>query len=226
MQATTISTEITFRSKRERSRIRRAALAGIIGPLLFTTVFLAQQAFRRAEYDPIAEPVSALEAGPNGWVQQINFLVFAALLLLFAIGLHRGIDRTRYGILGPAFLGVASIGLVLAAAYPLREDAAGVTYDTGGHFVAGITFFLSTALSMFVLSRRLAKDPHFGVLATYTAVCGVLALLGFVVAGRFAIPDDAPLHDWAGLLQRIVILAVTFPCLVALGIRLLSKTRD
>jgi hypothetical membrane protein len=226
MQATTISTEITSRSKRERSRIRRAALAGIIGPLLFTTVFLAQQAFRRAEYDPIAEPVSALEAGPNGWVQQINFLVFAALLLLFAIGLHRGIDRTRYGILGPAFLGVASIGLVLAAAFPLREDAAGVTYDPGGHFVAGITFFLSTALSMLVLSRRLAKDPHFRVLATYTAVCGVLALLGFVVRGRFAIPDDAPLHDWAGLLQRIVILAVTFPCLVALGIRLLSKTRD
>jgi hypothetical membrane protein len=226
MPAATISTEIATRSKLERSRVRRAALAGIIGPLLFTTVFLAQQAFRRAEYDPIAEPVSALEAGPHGWVQQVNFVVFAALMLIFAIGLHRGIDRTRLGILGPAFLGVASIGLILAAAFPLREDAAGVTYDPGGHFVAGITFFLSTALSMLVLSRRLAKDPHFRMLATYTALCGVLALLGFVLLGRFAIPDNAPLHDWAGLFQRMVILGVTFPCLVALGVRLLSKTRD
>jgi Protein of unknown function (DUF998) len=112
MQATMISIEIASRSKRERSRIRRAAPAGIIGPLWFSTIFLAQQAFRRAEYDPIAEPVGALEAGPYGWVQQINFLVFAALLRFFATGLHRGIDRTRHGILGPAFLGVASIGLL------------------------------------------------------------------------------------------------------------------
>jgi hypothetical membrane protein len=226
MNTTMISNGITSRSKRRRSRIRAAALAGISGPVLFTTVFLAQQAFRRAGYDPIAEPVSALEAGPYGWVQQINFLVFAALLLFFATGLQRGVDRTRYGILGPAFLGIASIGLVLAAAFPLREDAAGATYDPGGHFVAGITFFLSSALSLLALSRRLAKDPHFRILATYTAVCGVLALLGFVVLGRLAVPDGAPLHNWAGLLQRIVILGVTFPCLVALGIRLLSKTRD
>jgi len=226
MHATTISAEIATRSKREQSIIRAAALAGIVGPLLFTIVFLAQQAFRHAEYDPITEPVSALEAGPHGWVQQINFLVFAALLLIFTTGLHRGIDRTRFGILGPAFLGLASIGLILAAAFPLREDAAGVTYDPGGHFIAGVTFFLSTALSMLLLSRRLAKDPHFRMLATYAAVCGVLALLGFVVLGRFAVPDDAPLHDWAGLLQRIVLLGITFPCLVALGIRLLTKMRD
>jgi hypothetical protein len=26
------------------------------------------------EYDPVAESVSALEAGPNGWVQQLNFV--------------------------------------------------------------------------------------------------------------------------------------------------------
>jgi hypothetical membrane protein len=226
MSAPTISTKIATRSKSKRSKIRHAALAGIIGPLLFTAAFLAQQAFRRAEYDPIAEPVSALEAGPHGWVQQINFLVFAALLLWFATGLQRSLDRTRFGFLGPAFLCVASIGLVLAAAFPLREDPTGVTYDPGGHLVAGFTFFLGTALAMLVLSRRLAKDPHFRTLATYTAVCGAVALLGFVVLGRFARPDDAPLHDWAGLLQRIVLLGVTFPCLIALGIRLLGKTRD
>jgi hypothetical protein len=49
-----------------------------------------------------------------------------------------------------------SVGLLLAAAFPLREDAAGVTYDPGGHFIAGVTFFLSTSLAMLALSRRLA----------------------------------------------------------------------
>ena len=47
-----------------------AAWAGIVGPILFTATFLAQEAFRSDEYSPIAETVSALEAGPNGWVQQ------------------------------------------------------------------------------------------------------------------------------------------------------------
>ena len=35
----------------------------------------------------------------------------------------------------------------------------------------------------------------------------------------FAIPDDAPLHEWAGFLQR-VLCAVWFSCLIALAIRL------
>ena len=140
--------------------VRIAALSGITGPSLFTLTFVAQQLFRRAEYNPIAEPVSALEAGPNGWIQQVNFVVFGLLLLIFAFGLDRGLARSRLGRLGPGLLGVASVGLFLAAALPLREDAAGVTYDPGGHFVAGVTFFLSTSLAMLVLSRRLAKDPH------------------------------------------------------------------
>ena len=124
------------------------------------------------------------------------------------------------GTLGPALLGVSGMGLFLAAAFPLREDAAGVTYDPGLHFVAGVTFFLSTSLALLALSRRLSKDSHWRGLAAYAATCGGLAFIGFVVLGRFAIPDDAPLHDYAGLAQRTVLLLVTFPCLVALAVRL------
>jgi hypothetical membrane protein len=207
------------------SAVRAAALAGITGPIVFTLTFLVQQVARRAEYDPIAEPVSALEAGPNGWVQQANFVAFGVLLLAFAFGIHRGVARSRWGILGPALLGVAAIGLFLAAALPLREDAAGVTYDPGGHFIAGTTFFLSTSLAMLALSRRLSRDPRFHTLAVYTAVCGALALVAFVVMGRFAMPDGAPLHHVAGLIQRAVILVVTFPCLAALAVRLFRTNK-
>ena len=224
------TTKITKGSPRHREpesrRTRWAAWAGIVGPLLFTAGFLAQQAYRGDDFDPIALPVSALEAGTYGWVQQANFVVFGALLLVFTVGLHRGLDRTRYGLVGPALLAWAATGLFLAAAIPLREDAAGQIYDPGGHFVAGVTFFLGTALAQLVLSRRLAKDPHFRSLAAYAAICGALALVGFVVMARFAMPDDTPLHDVAGLIQRVVIMVVTFPCLIALALRLRSKTRD
>src|SRR5215218_7240306 len=90
------------------------AWAGIIGPALFTAAFLAQEAFRRTEYDPVAEPISALEAGPYGWVQQINFVVFGLWTIGFAVGLHRGVRPTRAGIVGPALLLVSGIGTLLA----------------------------------------------------------------------------------------------------------------
>lgn len=210
-------------SSLEPARTHYAALAGIVGPVLFSAGFLAQQAFRGTAFDPIAKPVSALEAGPHGWIQQANFVVFGLLLLGFTVGLHRGIDRSRWGVVGPVLLGVAAAGLFVAAAIPLREDGAGQVYDPGGHFVAGVTFFLGTALALLVLSRRLAKDPQFRSLAPYTALCGGLALIGFVVMARFAMPDDAPLHDVAGLIQRVVLLTVTLPCLVVLAARLRSK---
>ena len=220
MNSTTLSGSTAWTTDRVTSSVRRGALAGIVGPLLFTLCFFVQEAFRRDEFSPLGEPVSALEAGPNGWIQQVNFVVFGLMMLTFAVGLNRGVAATRLGTLGPALLGVAGVGLFLAAAFPLREDAAGVTYDPGFHFVAGVTFFLSTSLALLTLSRRLTKDSHWRGLASYTAACGVLALIGFVVLGRFAIPDGGPLHDFAGLAQRTVLLLVTFPCLVALAVRL------
>jgi hypothetical protein len=46
----------------------------------------------------------------------------------------------------------------------------------------------------------------------------------FVAFGVLVGPDDAPLHPWAGLAQRVV-LAVWFPCMIVLALRLLRVTR-
>jgi hypothetical membrane protein len=200
--------------------IARAAWAGIIGPVLFTVTFIGQEAFRTGEYNPLAEPVSALEAGPNGWLQQVNFVVFGLLTIAFAVGLHLGLRRTKLGILGPALLFVSGIGLLLAAGFPLKEDAAGVTYDPGGHIVAGLTFFLTSAVGLIVVASRLARDPRWQNLARYTLVAGLLSLLGFVAVGALVMPDDAPLHAWAGLAQRLLIILVLFPCRLVLSLRL------
>ena len=46
----------------------------------------------------------------------------------------------------------------------------------------------------------------------------------FVAVGFFAIDDRAPLHAWAGLLQR-VLCAVWFTCLIVLALRLRGGLR-
>lgn len=212
---------------RHRSRFTAAlpGWAGVIGPLLFTGAFLVQEALRRDEYSPVAEPVSALEAGPNGWVQQVNFLVFGVLTIVYAFGLHRAIRPARNGLAGPLLLTLSGVGLILAAVFPLREDAAGATYDPGGHIVAGGLFFMTSAVGLIALSRRLGRDPAWNHLARYTAAAGVVALASFILTGALVMPDDAPLHGWAGLAQRAVILVVVFPCRVVLAVRILRVVR-
>jgi hypothetical membrane protein len=196
------------------------ALAGILGPILFTAVFVLQELFRRGEYSPMAEPVSALEAGPGGWVQQVNFVGFGLLTIAFAVGLHRGMRPTRAGVVGPPILVWTGVGLVLAAVFALREDAAGATYDpTGLHDVNGAVFFLSIGVGLVVTSRRMAADPRWRSLATYALATGIALLVMFVAFGVLVGPDDAPLHPWAGLAQRVV-LAVWFSCTIVLVLRL------
>ena len=169
--------------------------------------------------------MSALEAGPYGWVQQVNFVVFGVLTLIFAVGMHRGMQPSRRGIVGPALLAVSGVALLLAAAFPLRQDAAGRVYDPGGHIVAGSAFFAASAVGLVILSRRIAADPAWSGLARWTLAAGLTCVVGFVVMRFVAIPEEAPLHEWVGLLQRATILLALFPMRAALSLRLLQLGR-
>jgi hypothetical protein len=202
-----------------------AAVAGLAGPLLFTTVFTAHGASLGSAYSVVQHPVSALDAFDPPRLQQANFLGFAGCLAWFTIGLHRGLAQTPGGCLGPGLLGLASGGLVLAAALPLEMTPDGRIVDPGGHMVSGVTFFRCSALALLALSRRLARDPGWADLAGHARRAGMGALAGFVVIGGFAAREDAPLHDLMGLLQRTVLWTTTFPMLLRLAWRLHARGR-
>ncbi len=200
---------------------RWAAMAGIAGPVLFTVGFLAQEQLRRGEYDPISEVISALEAGDRGWMQQVNFVALGVLTMVFAVGLHRGLAPSRAGIVGPAALFISGVANVLGAIFPLREDATGATYDPGGHQLAGMLFFASSFVALIALSRRCAADPRWRAISGWILATGVMAALSFPLMGVLVLPDGAPLHDWAGLAQRLIVLVLLFPARIALAVRLL-----
>jgi hypothetical protein len=220
MEATTMTPTLATQT----SRLTRAAWAGLIGPVLFTLTWIAQELFRIEEYSPIKEPVSALAAGPNGWIQSVNFAVFGLLTIAFAGGLY-GVSRSsKAGVVGAALFLISGLGLLMAAASPLREDAAGITYDPGGHFVAGMTFFTSSAIGLVVISFALANRAEFSRLAMPVRVAGILMLVSNPVMGILVIPNDAPLHEWAGLAQRLIVLGLLFPARLVLSYQLLRTT--
>ncbi len=67
-------------------------------------------------------------------------------------------------------------------------------------------------------------DPRWRDLSSYTMYSGVAVLVLFVVVGFFAVDDGAPLHPWAGPLQR-VLCAVMFACMIVLAARIALSLR-
>jgi hypothetical membrane protein len=206
-----------------RSVTAALAVAGIAGPVIFAVVALVQSLLR-PERSLVADPISALAAGPSGWVQDVNFLVFGLLMIAYAIGLHLGVRPTRRSMVGLAFLVLSGVGLVWAGLFP-STDATGARWDDRVlHIVAFPTTFLGAGIGLIVMSRRMAGDPRWRSLATYALATGIAMLLLLLAGGGLVRVPGAPLHPWWGLFQW-VLLAVWFPCMVVLALRLLRVAR-
>lgn len=203
--------------KRERlSLVGALGTAGIVGPILFTIAFILQ-GFLRPGYSHLEDPVSALAAGREGWVQDLNFFVFGSLMVMFALGLHLGVRTTRFGSLGPALLVLSGIGLVIAGAFPARD--AGGAFSVGpGHIAGAFLAFLGAGAGLIVASRRMAVDPRWRDLGGYVLLSGIAVVVLFLATARLAVPDNAPLHQWVGLMQRLA-LAAWFPCAIVVALR-------
>src|SRR5262245_41424768 len=179
-----------------RPRLSTLALAGMIGPIWFTTLVVVQ-GFLLPDYSHVALPISALAAWPTGWIQNVNFYVTGVLGMAFALALHHAVQPTRRGEAGIALLALGGLGVVWAGIFPWKM-VDGVPTETAPHVVGALMTFTGTGLGFIVFSRRMNADPVWRDLATYTMLTGIVIILLFVAVGFFAIDDAAPLHAWAG----------------------------
>lgn len=198
------------------------ALAGIAAPLVFTAGVVGLGLLNPA-YSHVALPISALAAWSAGWLQDANFHVTGALLIAFAVGLHRGLAPAPRGALGPALLAVSGLGLVVDGLYPIRAEAAGLV-EPAGHIVGAFMAFLGAGIGYAVLSRRMARDPAWRSLARYALGSGLVIVAMFFAYGLLARAPAAPLHPWGGLVQRVAVAAWLL-CTLVLALRLLRHAR-
>ena len=179
-------------------------LAGLIGPLIFCALVIAQ-GMMQPDYSHIAMPISALAAWPAGWLQNLNFFVLATLNAAFTVGLHNAIQPTRFGFIGIALLVGSCVGLLLAGVFPWIS-VNGVPTEPGSHIVGAITSFLGASTGLIVLSRRMTADASWRDLSGYVLSTGVVMLILFIVVGFFAVDAGTPFHSVAGLLQRVLVV--------------------
>ena len=167
--------------------VKLAAVAGMIGPVLFMVVLLALTAI---QYDfmigigwrPLRDPADAwpsgLALGPYGWAQVWSFVLSGLLLMIFAVGLHLGTTNGRGSRIGPALLFLAGMALALMGfeSDPIRRTGPRTVHGWI-HDLAFVLFILALLLTFFFLWRRLSKDPFWRGHARYTLVTGSLATL-------------------------------------------------
>ena len=210
-------------SPKRRSVIVALAAAGLAGPVIFAMVALVHSLLR-PDHSLVEHPISALAAGPSGWVQSVNFLVFGLLMIAYAIGLHLGVRPSRAGMVGVAFLVLSGVGLMWGGIFPATDATGAFDEDRVLHIPGFIMTFLGAGIGLIVMSRRMAGDPRWRRFATYALATGIVMLVLIVAGGGFVRPPGSLLHPWLGLFQW-VLLAVWFPCTIVLALRVLRVAR-
>ncbi|MDG4797006.1 DUF998 domain-containing protein [Micromonospora sp. WMMD1082] len=185
---------------------RRLLTCGVFGPPLFVIAFLVEGALRPG-YSMLRQTVSELAAGPRGWQQIANFLVFGVLLLLFAAGLRRA---TR-SVVVPALVALIAAALVVSGLFVTDPvHSAATSWHGTVHNAAAIPVFLGLPALCLVVAVLSLRRGSWGwaVYSTVTAVAMLATIQGLA--------SDA----YAGLFQRItIVLGWTWFTVLALRVR-------
>jgi hypothetical protein len=156
--------------------IGAAGFAVVVVFLTFTQLgFMVELGWKPLGTSDVPWP-SGLALGPLGWLQVLNFAFFGLTLIVFALGLNRGVAPSgRLPWAGPAFLMVAGVALVLAAFKADPHTMQGSqTWHGAIHLLAFLLLVLSFLLALFFWRRRLSRDPRWRGYATYTLITALL----------------------------------------------------
>jgi hypothetical protein len=197
--------EVSMNSKRILDRVFHR-IAGV-GPLVFFAVATVE-GFLRVDYDPIAQPISALALGPRGWIQEVNFVLLAASFFSFAAVLRTEFRHGVASVAAPAVFVIMTIGVSLALAFPMDAPDAVPTSIGRLHVAGGFLVFPWMPVGLFLAARRFRRDARWQPYFAYTLATALVCLATIVFFLLFVGPPPAPrpLSRLTGLVQRVQIV--------------------
>ncbi len=201
--------------------VRAAAVAGMVGPVLFATVLLTltvlQYEFMLGiGWQPLRDPAGAwpsgLALGPYGWVQVSNLILSGILLMIFAAGLHVGATDGRGSRVGPAllFVGGTAMALMGFETDPIQNTSPRTLHNLI-HDLAFALFVLALLPAFFFLWRRFREDTLWQNHARYTLITGVLAILLLLLPGAAYYLFLAVVLVWFEVTAVKLSRAISFP---------------
>ncbi len=182
--------------------------AGIIGfaGIIIWWVAATVLGFMWATYSAVSDPISLLAAvgAPHAVVQQLNFYLFGASILIFALGVFVWTDRGWRLLIGVPFLVVFGTGVIVAGFFQHNPNNLEAT-TTQYHILASLVSFPSAILGISLTSWGLNHDDRWPNYPNRFVPLGIAIL----AIGLFAVFMMSIQTPWEGLTQRAFLLVLT-----------------
>ncbi len=196
-------------------------LVGVATTVVFYAVMVIE-GVRRPGYDPIYHTGSELEIGEDGWIMRASFVLMAAGMVAYAVGIYQALDT----LLGAGLLVVFAMGNVVAGMFtpdpirgfppgaPIQTPPRPLSWQARVHDVTGPVMFLALFGACVTVAAQLELKRSWAVYSVVTAIAG----LGMMIWTALAYQRDAAN---TGLVQR-GLLGAYYLWIVVLGIELAS----
>jgi hypothetical protein len=174
---------------------------GAVALYVFATILgrILDPSYSHARH-PVSELISS--EAPDRMLLGALFITYNVMLLLFGLGLVRGVRRSRALRVGFAFIVVIAVGGVLLVT-PFPQDSLGETGTPAGavHIALAAVVSLLTVATAFLLGSALQRDLSWVAVSRFSFVMGFVILITGALAGSIvAVGGPAP-----GLFERLTI---------------------
>ena len=168
----------------------------------------------RPGYDAVAQPMSALSLGPDGWVQVTNFVLFGIAGCVTAFAWRPTLAPGPGAVWYPRLRVLAAVALIGAGLFsqdPGRGFPAGVaappipTLHQQIHNVVSYVSLTTTVAELLILAHRFRREgPAWRGWAT-AATTAALSMMVFLATFGILIADDGP----GGIFEKLASLTPT-----------------
>lgn len=193
---------IQLATEPRRWTVRLAALGGVVGPLLFTSLVVVGGVIYDG-YSHAGQKISELGAvgAPFAWLQNLNFVIVGVLVIGFAWALAQVNGQPYGGPISVAIFGASSF--IANGLLPCDAFCEEVTTIGQLHNMTGLTGFIAGIVAMFILRRRWNDDPNWRPHARFTRIAALVAIAGLVA---FVVGESTgTAESFDGITQRIFV---------------------
>lgn len=185
--------------------VRWSGIVSLVGILIWWMVATVL-GFIWPTYSAVSDPISLLAAvgSPHAVVQQLNFYIFGASILIFAIGLLVWSDRGWRLLIGVPLLAVFGTGVILGGFFQFDPNDLQAT-TTRYHITISLVTFLSAIPAISITSWGLNHDSRWPSYRNRFVPFGIAVLAtGLLVVFMMSVTT---LQE--GLTQRMFLLVLT-----------------
>jgi hypothetical protein len=170
---------------------------GVAGTLIFPITYLIEGATRPG-YNALQQTISSLAHGPDGWIQQLNFIVLGVSILWLTFVWREILKGGACAIWYPIIRGIEGLALI----------AIGFFTQDPMHTFCLIVIVSAMSLDLFVIARRFWSNPDFRGWGTFSVICGLWPMMIMPFFGIGLNPNSV-FSGFAGLFERLATNADT-----------------